>query len=84
MMAYEVIWSPKSLDGLRGLDRQIRQRIVRKTEELKWAPYHFVEKLTDVDAWKLRVGNYRAILDIDEKAKRIEVLKVGHRKQVYK
>lgn len=40
--------------------------------------------MTGREEYKLRVGNYRIIAEIDEKAKRITVLFVDHRKNVYK
>ncbi len=40
--------------------------------------------MTDEDAWKIRIGDYKAILDVKETEKEIRVLKVGHRKNVYK
>ncbi len=83
-MAYKITWSPKSKEGFRGLSREIARRIIRKVDELKLSPYHFIEKLTDANCWKLRVGDYRVLMDINEKKKEIEVLKVGHRKKVYK
>jgi mRNA interferase RelE/StbE len=83
-MAYEIIWSPKSKDNLRKLNSDIVQRIIKKVTELELAPYHFLEKMTDVNCWKLRVGDYRVLIDIDEKEKKINILKTGHRKNIYK
>jgi len=83
-MAYEVIWSPNAMNELKKLEPDLARRIVKKVSELELAPYHFVEKMADVNCWKVRVGEYRALLDIDEGKKQICVLKVGHRKNVYK
>jgi mRNA interferase RelE/StbE len=83
-MAYSFVWSPNSLEDLKGISPDLSKRIIKRVLELELAPYHFIEKMTDVDCWKLRVGDYRVLLDIDEKKKEISVLKVGHRKNVYK
>ena len=83
-MAYKIIWSPKSKEGLRDLAKDIQWRIIKKVEELKLAPYHFIERLTGTSSWKLRVGDYRVLIDLDEKKKEIHILKVGHRKNIYK
>lgn len=83
-MAYSFVWSPTSKKELQNLQPKLSMRIIKKVLDLELAPYHFVEKLTDVNVWKLRVGDYRVILDIDEKKKVILVLKIGHRKNVYK
>ena len=83
-MAYNITWSPKSKDDLKGLNSDIVIRIIKKVGELELSPYHFLEKMTDVNCWKLRVGDYRVLIDIDESKKSIEVLKAGHRKNIYK
>ena len=83
-MSYTIIWSPKSEEGLAKLETRIQLRIIRKVQDLKLAPYHFIERMTDENAWKLRIGDYRAILDVKEREKEIHVIKVGHRKNVYK
>ncbi len=83
-MSYKIIWSPKSRDNLKELTPETAKRVIKKVVELELAPYHFIEKMTDVNCWKLRTGDYRVLLDIDEKKKEIQVLKIGHRKKVYK
>jgi mRNA interferase RelE/StbE len=84
MSVYAIIWSPKSRDGLMSLDKGIASRMIKRVEELKFTPYHFIDRITDTNLWKVRVGDYRAILDMDERKKEIHVLKVGHRKNIYR
>ena len=83
-MPYGIIWSPKSKEGIKDLTPDMARRILKKVTELELAPYHFVEKVIDSNCWKARVGVYCVLLDVNEKEKRIEVLKVGHRKNIYK
>jgi mRNA interferase RelE/StbE len=42
-----------------------------------------VTKLVGDPGYKLRVGDYRVIIDIDNKKLTILVLKAGHRKNIY-
>jgi len=42
-----------------------------------------VTKLVGDPGYKLRVGDYRVIMDIDNKIIRILILKVGHRRNIY-
>jgi len=72
------------MDDLAALDKEASIRIVGRMEQVRHTPYHFAEHLTDVQAWKIRVGDYRVIIDIDEPKKEIYVLKIGHRKNIYK
>ena len=34
--------------------------------------------------WRLRVGTYRVIYEIDEKKKTVKILRVRHRREVYR
>jgi mRNA interferase RelE/StbE len=83
-MTYELVWTPKSLQRLRELDRKTALRIVEKLERAKEFPHHFFIKLNEVDSWRMRVGDYRVICFIDEKEKKLVVETVGHRKKIYK
>lgn len=40
-------------------------------------------KLVARDGWRLRVGDYRVIYDIDDSEQTVRVLHVGHRRDVY-
>lgn len=35
-------------------------------------------------AWRVRIGNLRILYDIDDKAKMVEVLRIGHRRNIYR
>ena len=35
-------------------------------------------------AWRIRVGDIRVLYDIDDKAKMVEVLRIGHRRDIYR
>lgn len=41
-------------------------------------------KLTGYDVHRLRIGNYRALYTVDDRAKTIEIISVGHRKEIYR
>ena len=36
------------------------------------------------NGWRIRVGDYRIIYDIDDEKQRIIVLQIGHRRDVYR
>ncbi len=81
---YTVIYDEEALKNLEKLEKKIRKRIFEKISSTKENPFHYFERLTARDEYKLRVGDYRVIADIDEKTKRISILFVDHRKNVYK
>ena len=80
---YKLIFSKYSLKQLSKLDTQIKDRIWEKLQLCKENPFRFLEHLEQINGFKLRVGNYRVILDADNKDKRLDVVKLGHRKNIY-
>ena len=42
------------------------------------------QKLHDVDAYRVRIGDYRIVYTIDDKQRTVEVIAVRHRKDVYR
>jgi mRNA interferase RelE/StbE len=41
-------------------------------------------KLTAREGWRVRVGDYRLVYQIDDKQRTVMVLHVGHRRDVYR
>ena len=80
---YNLVFEKRALDNLDKLDKQIKQRIWNKLQLCKEDPFRFLEHLEDINGFKLRVGDYRIILDVDNSTKTINVLKIGHRKNIY-
>jgi mRNA-degrading endonuclease RelE of RelBE toxin-antitoxin system len=58
------------LKSLEKLEKITRKRIFEKISSTKESPFHYFERLTGRDEYKLRVGDYRIIADIDEKTKK--------------
>jgi len=83
-MAYVLIWSPKSQQALAILPKEIAGRVVKKADAIVGNPHPFLERMVDYNLYKLRVGDYRAFIDIDETKKELHVLNVKHRKHAYK
>lgn len=83
-MTYEVIFDGAAVDFLGTLDKPLRRRIYNKVISAKENPFHFFERMEGRTDYKLRIGNYRVIADIDTNSHRIEITLAGHRKNVYK
>ncbi|TLZ52079.1 MAG: type II toxin-antitoxin system RelE/ParE family toxin [Methanobacteriota archaeon] len=82
-MPFQIIWSDSAARQLRKLDRTVARRIFEKVGDLASDPHRFVRKLVNSPYYRLRVGDYRVILDIDEGVLRVLVLKVGPRESIY-
>jgi len=82
-MSYEIIFSDKALDQLKKMEKNVQERTIAVLERIRIRPETYVTKLVGDPGYKLRVGDYRVIMDIDNKILRILILKVGHRKNIY-
>lgn len=81
-MPFIIIWDEKAFDQLNKLESVISTRIAKKVRELEKNPYSGdIKKLKGQEGYRLRVGDYRAIFDIQRD--KIIILKVGHRKYIY-
>ena len=83
-MTYEIIFSDKAFKQLKKLERKIQERIIASLERIKIRPESYITKLVGDPGYKLRVGDYRVIMDIDKDKLLILVIKIGHRKKIYK
>jgi mRNA interferase RelE/StbE len=76
---------PRAEKELGALDSKPYQAIKEKIYELGDNPRPAgCRKLTDLPGWRLRVGDYRVVYEINDKTKTLTVLRVGHRKDVYR
>ena len=82
-MTYEIIFSDQALRQLKKLEKTVQGRIIAALERIRIRPQAYVTKLVGDPGYKLRVGDYRLIMDIDNNKLTILVLKAGHRKNIY-
>lgn len=81
---YEIIFDEEAIEFLNQLPKEIKERIYDKLISTKENPFHFFERLTGRTDYKLRIGDYRVITDIDPGNGMIKVTVIGHRKNIYK
>jgi mRNA interferase RelE/StbE len=61
------------------------QRVVAKIQLLASDPRpHGCEKLSSAEKYRIRQGDYRILYEIDDSTKRVIIVKVGNRKEVYR
>lgn len=82
-MTFEIIWSRSALKQLKKLDRSVAKRIADAVDKLHLDPHRVVSRIVNSPYFRLRVGNYRVLVDIHRKELRVLVVKVGHRETVY-
>jgi len=81
---YQVIFTPKSRKQLLKLEKDVQKRILKALKRIRIRPEGYLVKLVDDPSFKFRVGDYRLFIDIIKDKLLLLVIKVGHRKHVYK
>ena len=82
---YEVEFLPSAVRALAKLDHAVQRRIARRIDRLAVDPRSGAVKLRGADdVWRVRVGDYRVLYSIEDKRLVILVIKIGHRRDVYR
>ena len=83
-MAFNLVYTKSSVRDIKKLDRVVKKRIKKKIEVYSKDPIKHENLLIDtkLGTYRWRVGNYRIVFDLE--AKDIVILRVRHRREVYK
>jgi mRNA interferase RelE/StbE len=81
---YTVLILPSTQKQLSKLPNAIATRIEDKLLELEQDPRPpGCKKLRGRDAWRIRIGDYRVIYEINDGRLIVTVITIGHRREVY-
>lgn len=85
MASYNIIWKRSALKELRALPKVSVQRIITTVEQLSNNPLPSgVRKIAGAQhTYRVREGDYRIIYTIIAAVLTIEIIRIGHRKDVY-
>jgi len=78
---YEISFSDKALKQLKKFPQEIQARITAVLERISIRPGAHFKKLVGEPYFRLRVGDYRVIVEIKQRILRVELVK--HRKNAY-
>ena len=89
-MAYSIEFAPEAVRELSKLDKPVSQRILKFLRD-RLATIKNPRSIGSAlkgsklgEFWKYRVGDYRIICHIEDKRLLILVLRIGHRREVYR
>lgn len=82
-MNYAVKLHPHVERFLHRCERELSLRLRRKFKLLERDPFLFLEHYSGQDFHKLRIGDYRALVDVDQERKIVFVRYLDHRKRIY-
>lgn len=85
-MAYSISYAASAAKALRKLDRAAARRLLQAIERLADDPRPAgCRQLKGGDGeFRIRVGDYRIVYDIEDDRLVVLVLRVGHRREIYR
>ena len=86
MPGFKLVYAKSVKKDLKNIDSAHLKKIKEEIEKLVDFPYiKNIKKLTHhpVSHYRLRIGDYRILFDVDSRGKTINILKIGHRKDIY-
>ena len=85
MASYKLLIKPSAAKELEGLPLKDRRRLVARIHGLSIHPRPpGCEKLSGQDKFRVRQGSYRVLYSIDDTLQALTIVKIGHRRDVYR
>jgi len=82
---YKVLIKPSAVKEVEAIPAKDRERVVRKIRALTEDPRpRGSEKLSGDDKYRVRQGRYRVVYSVSDDDRTVLVVKVGHRREVYR
>ncbi len=83
---YRIVFAPRAERDFRALAPDVQRRLKPRIDSLARVPRpRGVETLKGEEGFlRLRVGHYRVIYQVIPKRSEVAVLKIGHRREVYR
>jgi mRNA interferase RelE/StbE len=83
---YEVYLERSAENDLKRLTTSIFHRIIPHIKTLAGnpRPSGCIKITGSRNDWRIRIGDYRIIYEIDEEAKAVRIMRVRHRREVYR
>ena len=85
-MRYALEFTASASREFRALDRQLQRRITEKVTTLCVCPFPPGSKKlkAQADHFRIRVSDYRVVYRVDGKRVVIVIVRIGHRREVYR
>lgn len=80
---YSIEFSNDSKKFIKKLDKREAEIILNKIYSLRENPFRSLKRLQGNKLWRLRIGNYLAIIDVIISGNKIVVVRIGKRCNVY-
>jgi len=83
-VAHDVILTETFFTSVEQFETEDAERIINKVEDIGDFPDHFLDGLKNHPGYKLRVGNFRVLIDWDKDTETLYAIDVFERKREYR
>jgi mRNA interferase RelE/StbE len=84
-MSYSIVLKDSAERELSRLPSSLHARVIKKLRSLESNPRPSgMKKLQGHQGYRIRVGDYRILFEVDDRERRVYVYSVAHRKEVYR
>lgn len=83
-MAHDVVLTETFVGTLEKYESEDAERIVKKLEDIADFPGHFLDRLKNHPGYKLRVGDFRVLVDWDKGSEVLYAIDSFERKKEYR
>jgi len=85
MGKYRILVKKSAAGELERIPKKDLLRIVKRVTSLAWDPRPpGCEKLSALERYRVRQGDYRIVYSVDDAALTVVIFKIGHRKEIYR
>ena len=83
-MDYKIVFTRRAARDISKLEPEVKEKIGDALKRYGKDPLNYARKMVDpsLGSYRFRIGDYRVIFDIE--GDEIIVLRVGHRKEIYR
>jgi mRNA interferase RelE/StbE len=85
MAKYNIFFKKSAEKELDDIPNEYLQKIIEKVRKLETNPRPpYSRKLSNYNLFRVRQGDYRIVYFIDDEKHELEIIKIGHRKEIYR
>jgi len=84
-VTYQILIKPSARRELEGLDNTTLQRVDKAIISLAENPHpRGSKKLSGIPLYRVRVGTYRILFEVNDAKEQITIVSIGHRRDIYR
>jgi len=80
---YAVFLTEHARKFIRKLEHKEMEMILKRIHSICQDPFPHLKRLQGNRLWRLRIADFRAVIDVVVSDRKLVVIRIGHRKNVY-